>query len=353
LSPLLSLLFIDAPEDATLTCSEALTFAAAAVNLSYSNGAADACLIEGEVLGVIAANYDECGGTITQTWSFTDACGRIIEHVQTITVEPAPEPAFIDAPEDATLTCSEALTFAAAAVNLSYSNGAADDCLIEGEVLGVIAANYDECGGTITQTWTFTDACGRIIEHVQTITVEPAPEPAFIDAPEDATLTCSEALTFAAAAVNLSFSNGAADDCLIEGEVLGVIAADYDECGGTITQTWSFTDACGRIIEHVQTITVEPAPEPAFIDAPEDATLTCSEALTFAAAAVNLSYSNGAADDCLIEGEVLGVIAADYDECGGTITQTWSFTDACGRIIEHVQTITVEPAPEPAIHRCS
>jgi hypothetical protein len=257
LSPLLSLLFIDAPEDATLTCSEALTFAAAAVNLSYSNGAADDCLIEGEVLGVIAADYDECGGSITQTWSFTDACGRIIEHVQTITVEPAPEPAFIDAPEDATLTCSEALTFAAAAVNLSYSNGAADDCLIEGEVLGVIAADYDECGGTITQTWSFTDACGRIIEHVQTITVEPAPEPAFIDAPEDATLTCSEALTFAAAAVNLSYSNGAADDCLIEGEVLGVIAADYDECGGTITQTWSFTDACGRIIEHVQTITVE------------------------------------------------------------------------------------------------
>jgi hypothetical protein len=35
-----------------------------------------------------------------------------------------------------------------------------------------------------------------------------------------------------------------------------------------MTQTWSFTDACGRLIEHVQTITVEPAPEAAFIDAP-------------------------------------------------------------------------------------
>jgi hypothetical protein len=339
--------FIDAPADATISCTEALTYAATAIQLSYSNAADDACLIEGSVTGVIDANYNECGGSITQTWTFTDLCGRVIEHTQTITVEPAPEPVFIDAPADATISCTEALTYAATAIQLSYSNAADDACLIEGSVTGVIDANYNECGGSITQTWTFTDLCGRVIEHTQTITVEPAPEPVFIDAPADATISCTEALTYAATAIQLSYSNAADDACLIEGSVTGVIDANYNECGGSITQTWTFTDACGRSIEHVQTITVEPAPEPVFIDAPADATISCTEALTYAATAIQLSYSNAADDACLIEGSVTGVIDANYNECGGSITQTWSFTDLCGRVIEHTQTITVEPAPEP------
>jgi hypothetical protein len=121
-----------------LSCAEAITYSATTVYLSYSNNdGTGACLIEGEVAGVITGTFDECGGTLTQTWSFTDDCGRTITHVQTITVEPALPAAFITPPADDVLTCAEAITYAAATVNLSYTNNdGTGACLIEGTVPG-------------------------------------------------------------------------------------------------------------------------------------------------------------------------------------------------------------------------
>jgi hypothetical protein len=340
--------FLAPPPDDVLTCAEAITYAVTPTDLSYSNGnGTAACLIEGTVTGVIAGAFDECGGTLTQTWTFTDICNRTITHVQTITVEPALPAVFIDAPSDGTITCADAISYSVTPVNLAYSNGAGTGaCLIEGEVTGVIAGTFDECGGALTQTWTYTDDCGRTITHVQNITVEPALPAVFINPPTDDVLTCAEAITYSATAVDLSYSNNdGTGACLIEGTVPGVVAGTFDECGGALTQTWTFTDDCGRTITHVQNITVEPALPAVFINPPADDVLTCAEAITYSATAVNLSYSNNdGAGACLIEGTVPGTIAGTFDECGGALTQTWTFTDDCGRTITHVQNITVEPA---------
>jgi hypothetical protein len=329
--------FINPPADITISCDNATTFAAS--SLSYSNAGLGGCLIEGQVLGVITGTFDECGGTLTQTWTFTDDCNRTITHVQTITVQPAPAAAFINPPADITISCDNATTFAAS--SLSYSNAGLGGCLISGSVNGVITGTYDECGGTLTQTWTFTDDCDRTITQTQTITVQPAPVAAWINPPGNITISCDDATAFAAS--SLSYSNAGLGGCLIEGQLLGVITGTFDECGGTLTQTWTFIDDCNRTITHVQTITVQPAPAAAFINPPADITISCDNATTFAAS--SLSYSNAGLGGCLIEGQVLGVISGTYDECGGTLTQTWTFTDDCDRTITHTQTITVQPAP--------
>ncbi|MBW6499231.1 MAG: DUF11 domain-containing protein, partial [Bacteroidales bacterium] len=323
----------------TISCDAATTFAAS--NLTYTNEGLGGCLISGQVMGVITGTYDECGGTLTQTWTFVDDCGRTSTQTQTITVDPAPQAQFADVTPQ-TITCDAATTFAAS--NLTYTNEGLGGCLISGQVVGVITGTYDECGGTLTQTWTFTDACNRTITHSQTITVLPAPVATFINPPADITITCNDATTFAA--TSLSYSNAGLGGCLIESSVQGVISGSYTECGGTLTQTWTFTDACGRQIQHVQNITVEPAPVAAWINPPGDITISCDEATTFAAS--SLSYSNDGLGGCLISGSVTGVISGTYNECGGTLTQTWTFTDACGRQIQHVQNITVEPAPVAA-----
>jgi len=324
----------------TITCNEATTFAAS--NLSYSNAGSGGCLIQGQVMGSLTANYDECGGTITQNWTYTDECGRTSTQTQTITVSPAPMAAFINPPANTTITCDAATTFVA--TNLSYTNAGSGGCLIAGQVLGVITGTYDECGGTLYETWTFADDCGRQIQHVQTITVSPAPMAAFINPPANTTITCDAATTFTA--TNLSYTNAGLGGCLITGQVLGVITGTYDECGGTLYETWTFVDDCGRQIQHVQTITVSPAPMAAFINPPVNTTITCDAATTFAA--TNLSYTNAGSGGCLITGQVLGVITGTYDECGGTLYETWTFVDDCGRQIQHVQTITVSPAPMAA-----
>jgi hypothetical protein len=329
--------WISAPSNITITCDQATTFAAS--NLSYSNNGLGACLISGQVMGVITGSFTECGGTLTQTWTFTDNCNRTITHVQTITVDPAPIAAWINAPSNITITCDQATSFAA--TNLSYSNNGLGACLIAGQVMGVITGSFTECGGTLTQTWTFTDNCNRTIQHVQTISVDPAPIAAWINAPSNITITCDQATSYAA--TNLSYSNNGLGACLIAGQVMGVITGSFTECGGTLTQTWTFTDNCNRTITHVQTITVDPAPIAAWINAPSNITITCDQATTFAAS--NLSYTNNGLGACLIAGQVMGVITGTFNECGGILTQTWTFTDNCNRTITHVQTITVDPAP--------
>jgi hypothetical protein len=108
----------------------------------------------------------------------------VLLHVQTITVQPAPPPVF-DPVTDQTITCAQADVFAA--TNLNYTNGETGSCLISGSVLGVVTGTFDECGGTLVQTWTYTDACNSITA-VQTITVQPAPPPVF-DPVTDQTIT--------------------------------------------------------------------------------------------------------------------------------------------------------------------
>ena len=71
----------------TITCAEA--DALVATNLNYTNGEIGACAIAGTELGVITGTFDECGGTLTQTWTFSDACNSITA-TQTLTVQPAP-----------------------------------------------------------------------------------------------------------------------------------------------------------------------------------------------------------------------------------------------------------------------
>jgi ribosomal protein S26 len=321
-----------------ITCDAATTFAAS--QLQYSNAGLGGCLIEGQVLGVITGTFDECGGTLTQTWTFTDDCGRISTQTQTITVTPAPQAQFA-AVDPITLTCDQATTFAA--TNLTYTNTGLGGCLIEGQVLGVITGTFDECGGTLTQTWTYTDDCGRISTQTQIITVLPAPQAQFV-AVDPIEITCDAATTFAAS--QLQYSNTGLGGCLIEGQVLGVITGTFDECGGTLTQTWTFTDDCDRTITQTQTITVQPAPVAVWINPPGNITISCDDATAFAAS--SLSYSNAGLGGCLIEGSVTGEITGSYDECGDILTQTWTFTDACGRTISHFQIITLLDSTPPA-----
>ncbi|MBK7426619.1 MAG: hypothetical protein IPI60_06140 [Saprospiraceae bacterium] len=73
--------------------------------------------------------------------------------------------------------------------------------------------SFDACGGTQTITWTFTDACDRTITHTQSITVEPAPEPVFINAPSDVTMTCEEGAVFSVSDASTMEKRGIMRDC--------------------------------------------------------------------------------------------------------------------------------------------
>ena len=179
-----------------------------APSASFSNGAsADVCLIEGNVDGVVTNEFDQCGGSITITWTAPTGCdNNSVTESATIPVTPAAEPV-IDIPTLPTqLTCDEAAAYVAP--DASFSNGETGTCAIEGTVSGELSDNFTICGGTITITYTVDpgDNCDRAaVVASQDIQVLPAPAPT-IDVPTlPSELTCEEAAAFSAPSA--SFSN--------------------------------------------------------------------------------------------------------------------------------------------------
>src|SRR5438034_489065 len=178
----------------------------------------------------------------------------------------------------------------------------------------------------------------HVTERSQTriITVDPAPIAVFAAAPP-ITVACGAAVTS-----SLGYTNGASGTCLISGTVTSTLSALPGPCGGNVTETWTFTDACNRTITQTRTITVDPAPIAVFAAAPP-ITVACGAAVTS-----SLGYTNGASGTCLISGTVTSTLSALPGPCGGNVTETWTFTDACNRTITQTRIITVDPAP-PAV----
>ena len=170
----------------------------------------------------------------------------------------APEAEWIDPPADTSITCEQALSFEPG--DLSYSNHADGDDEISGSVSAELSGVYDECGGELSASWTFTDEYDRTIEYTQTITVQAAPQAEFVTLPQDTIIACAEAPEFEV--VDLTLTNQADSTCEISGIVAGEWNSPFGDCGEQYTINWVFTDACDRVSEHSQIVTVESAPSP-------------------------------------------------------------------------------------------
>jgi hypothetical protein len=237
------------------------------ISLSYSNGLLTPCTIEGSVPAQRTGTYSPCGYVLTDTWTFTDPCGRgTTTHSRTITVGPSPEATFTSTPPNIQVACGAI----PAPSSLSYTNNGAGGCLISGSVTSTQTSAPGVCGGTVTETWTFTDACQRTITKTRTITVAAAPQAQFATA-QNLTIPCGSAPP---AGTSLSYTNGGAGACLISGTVTGVITGSHTACGGTYTETWTFIDACQRTSTRTRTITVEAAPQAQFATA-QNLTIPC------------------------------------------------------------------------------
>ena len=332
-NPAPAAVFINPPGDITVACNQIPTVAP---SLEYNNSGSGSCSDQGFVPGVISGTANQCGGNLTVTWTYTNPCNQTISHIQNITVLPAAPPAFTTLPQDITIGCGNVPTSAPV---LSFTNN--DVCPISGTVSPVLSGNYNSCGGGIAYTWQVTTLCGVQLFHQQNIIVTPAPAAEWINPPADVTVSCDQAN---AQATTLFYTNNENGICAITGSVFSTISNNYTACGGTISKIWNFTDLCGRFITHTQTITVLPSTAPQWLGAPGDITVNCGSVPE----AIPLQYSNFNLGICQIDGSVFSIESGSYDECGGTIYNSWVYTDQCNRTISHQREVTVNPAPEPA-----
>ena len=115
-----------------------------------------------------------------------------MEVIQTITVNDLTD-SVATAPTDATVEC-EADVLAGVTTYAEYvaAGGTASDNCTAGVDLTIgflDGALTDPCGGTITRTYTLTDACGNFVDVIQTITVSDTTDPA-ATAPTDVVVEC-------------------------------------------------------------------------------------------------------------------------------------------------------------------
>ncbi|QBZ98778.1 HYR-like domain-containing protein [Flavobacterium sangjuense] len=323
--------------DITVPCGGATTS-----SLSYTNNGSGSCLISGTVTSTLSTQTPAgaCGGTVTETWTYTDALGRTITKTRTITISPATLPT-MTAPPATTAACGSL----PAPTTLSFTNGLSNGCLINGTSNpSTFSTPPGACGGTVTETWTATDSCGRALAPVsRIITVSPAALPT-MTAPAATTVACGSL----PAPSTRPFSNGLSGDCLISGTSNpSTFSTTPGACGGTVTETWTATDSCGRALAPVsRTITISPAALPT-MTAPAATTVACGSL----PAPSTISFSNGLSAGCLISGTSnLSTFSTTPGACGGTVTETWTATDSCGRALAPVsRTITISPAALPTM----
>ena len=330
--------FINPPPAAvTLTCDQFTNWVAP--TLSYTNNDNGVCLHQGTVSPTISGNGNMCGGTKTLVWTYTDVCARTITHTQIITITPPAIPTYASPPASLTMTCDQFSSFVP--LPLTYTNNEPGACLYQGTVNPSISGNATLCGGTQTILWQVIDPCGRILSHTQTVTVTPMILPVYQNPPANAvTVDCNNIPT---SAPNLTLTNGVTGPCGINVSVVPIQIGMANTCGGSFQYKWTYTDACGRLTDFIQTVTITPPPQAQFVNPPANEIVQCVDIPTSAPV---LQVTNNATGNCLIEANIPPVMSGSASACGGTITYTWTYTDQCNRITSYVKTVTVVPAPQ-------
>ncbi|MCB0632277.1 MAG: hypothetical protein KDD15_21200, partial [Lewinella sp.] len=285
---------------------------------------------------------DICNGrTLKRIYTLIDECGNRSESCeQHFSFLPPIEATPEVPPFPAQLTCAQAAAYVAPTI--PYGNGQDGDCGISGTLLPNIVKDFDRClGGTITVSYLAIDKCGREVSVGPIdIDVLPAPFPEIGDPDLPESLSCAEAVAFDNAAAGLIlYSNGETGVCEISGSLLPIIGKSFDECGGVVQVAYAGV-ICGNAINTITyEIPVDAAPQAEFESLPGNTTVDCIDDVVTS----DLDYDNGEEGVCEISGTVTSTLEEEsFDGCVGEYTETWTFTDNCGRPIIHSRTISIQ-----------
>lgn len=277
-----------------------------------------------------------CPETITRTYRITDDCTNFVDVQQLIVIHDTQAPVMAAAPAAATVQCVGDIPVGA---SLAFT----DNCDAPGTVLPVDGPLVGGgCGGTVTRSWTATDACGNIsVAATQVFTVLDNIAPT-AGIPAGINVECFADIP----APDGTVVPSVADNCSTSPTVTFLSdVSDGNTCPETITRTYAVTDVCGNQITVDQTIVVNDITPPTASNP-----ASASYALLSGVPAGNLSTGvvTDEADNCAVPTVTWIDDVSDNDICAGeTIIRTFAVTDACGNEITVQQLITIDPLPVP------
>ncbi|MBQ3832159.1 MAG: hypothetical protein II815_03195, partial [Bacteroidales bacterium] len=229
-----------------------------------------------------------------------------------------------------------------------------------------VATTTSNCGWTWLRTYTITDACDNI--YYVTGTTKPTMSVSGKDLTKpELTGTWPENITnqnncFANADISGLYSNEQVADLFTDCSPITVTSVDAntltDDCGWTITRTYTIKDECNNTVDPSPTMSVSGKDQnPPTYTVPPTITVYKTDACTFTAdTAVTHSVPTALADDCSDVDDLTltytdsGVITAT---CTDTIKRTWRLVDVCGNVsvVDSVQLILITDTIKPTIAR--
>ena len=329
------------PAPVTVSCASAVP----PVNVLAVTGVSDNCggpITVSHISDVISAQTCANRYTITRTYRATDACGNFAECTQIITVNDQTPPV-LTCPAPITVSCASAVP----APNTALVTGVSDNCsgtVTVTHVGDVISAQTCANRYTITRTYRATDVCGNFAECTQIITVNDQTPPV-LTCPAPVTVSCASAVP----APNIAAVTGVSDNCggtVTVTHIGDVISAQTCANRYTITRTYRATDVCGNFAECTQIITVNDQTAPV-ITCPAPVTVSCASAVP-APNIASVTATDNCGGGVTIT-HVSDVISAQTCANRYTITRTYRATDVCGNFAQCTQIITVNDQTAPVI----
>ena len=226
-----------------------------------------------------------------------------------------------------TINCNNSLELANAQILVPTT----DKCNFTlNKISGVFVPINNACPikGTYTNTWTFTDKCGRVSPTFsQIITVQDTTKPILSNVPESMTVSCEGEVP----AANIN-SVTATDGCggTVTVRVSDVISNQRCANRYEITRTWTATDVCGNSSAAAQTIVVNDTIKPIFTgELPQNITV-CDLLPNIP----NVEASDNCGIDSIYFSEILDTSSGVWQ-----YTRTWEAKDLCGNVTKHIQNI--------------
>ena len=311
----------------------------------------------------VNTSTDNCGWTITRTYTIQDPYGNTVEPNPTMSVSGSDQTApTLSGTWPANIT-GQNNCFADADISGLISDDDVADLYSDG-CGGTITVNHsdentltDNCGWTITRTYTISDACGN--ETINTMSVSGSDQSA-------PTLTGTWPS-------NITGQN----NCFANADLSGLISDDdvaalYGGCSGTVTVTHAdvntLTDNCGWTITRTYTINnacgTNSTTNTQSVSGSDQTVPTLTGTWPANITAQNNCFANADVSDLMSDDDVAelysdgcgGTVSVTHtdantttDNCGWTITRTYTISDACGNEATNTQSVSGSDETAPTI----
>ena len=342
------------PDPINLECDQAIPAPANVIANDICDPNVNLVANETTTQGASPTSCDYYNYEILRTWTATDECGNVTEETQLITISDNTAPSVSISAQDTEAECDGGGNQSALNAWLSDNGGASasDNCSSvswTNDYNGLIP----DCGatGSVTVTFTASDACDNTSATTATFTVIDTTVPNLLGVPANVDIDCDQTVPSAANVSATDICDTDVDVSLSESSTQGTDPEDCTYYNYELVRTWTATDDCGNTSTASQIIIVSDDSVPAITSLAQNAEVECDGSGNAADLAAWLSGNGGAAatDNCsnvIWSNDYSGNLNPD---CGatGAIEVSFTVSDACGNTSVTTASFTIIDTASP------